>query len=94
MRPNKLECLSLETLSSQVIEFEGKARVNSMGVPFRVLPANDRLYWKVIANYEHSSLFGVVISIKGKKFYNIHTWGHIFSRVWPIYEWAVNDLDP
>jgi hypothetical protein len=24
-RPNKLECLSLETLSSQVFEFEGKA---------------------------------------------------------------------
>jgi len=28
MRPNKLEHLSLETLSSQVIEFEGKARAN------------------------------------------------------------------
>jgi hypothetical protein len=27
-RPNKLEHLSLETLSSHVIEFEGKARAN------------------------------------------------------------------
>ncbi len=22
------------------------------------------------------------------------SWGHIFSRVWPFYEWAVSDLDP
>jgi hypothetical protein len=34
-RPNKLEGLPLETLSSQVIEFEGKARANPIGVPFR-----------------------------------------------------------
>jgi hypothetical protein len=30
MRPNKLECLSLETLSSQVLEFEDKARANQL----------------------------------------------------------------
>ncbi len=35
MRPNKLECFSSETLSSQVLEFEGKARANPIGVPFR-----------------------------------------------------------
>jgi len=35
MRPNKLEHLSLETLSSQVIEFEGKARANPIEAPFR-----------------------------------------------------------
>ena len=29
-RPNKPEGLSLETLSSQVLEFEGKARANPM----------------------------------------------------------------
>jgi hypothetical protein len=34
-RPNKLEGLSLETLSSQVLEFEGKARANPIGLPFR-----------------------------------------------------------
>jgi hypothetical protein len=28
MRPNKQKHLSLETLSSQVVEFEGKARAN------------------------------------------------------------------
>ncbi len=38
-----------------------------------VLPANVRLDWKVIARYKHSSLFGLVISNEGKKFYNINT---------------------
>ncbi len=37
-----------------------------------VLPANVRLDWNVIARYKHSSLFGLV-SVKGKKFYNIDT---------------------
>jgi hypothetical protein len=49
-RHDKLECLSLETLSSQVIEFDGKARANPNGPPFicffsgklLVLPANVR----------------------------------------------------
>jgi hypothetical protein len=35
MRPNKLEGLSLETLFSQVLEFEGKARASPIGGPFR-----------------------------------------------------------
>jgi hypothetical protein len=34
MRPNKLEHLSLETLSSQALEIEGKARTNPIGVNF------------------------------------------------------------
>jgi hypothetical protein len=34
-RPNRLECLPFETLSSQVLEFEGKARANPIGGPFR-----------------------------------------------------------
>jgi hypothetical protein len=38
-----------------------------------VLPANVRLDWKVIAKLKHSSLFGLVISNEGKKFYNIDT---------------------
>jgi hypothetical protein len=33
--PNKLEHLSVETLSSKVLEFEGKARANPIGAPFR-----------------------------------------------------------
>jgi hypothetical protein len=72
-RPNKQEGLRLETLSSQVLEFEGKARANPIGGPFRcfllVLPANVRLDWKVIARYKQSSLFGLVVSNEEKKFY-------------------------
>jgi hypothetical protein len=34
-----------------------------------VLPAKVRLDWKVIARYKHSSLFGLIISNEGKKFY-------------------------
>jgi hypothetical protein len=70
----------LETLSSRVLEFEGKARANPIGGPFRcfllgqVLPTNVRLDWKVIARYKHSSLFGLVFYNEEKKFYNIDTW--------------------
>jgi hypothetical protein len=39
-----------------------------------VLPANVKLDWKVIARYKHSSLFGLVISNEGNKFYSIDTW--------------------
>jgi hypothetical protein len=35
MMPNKLEHLSLETIPSQVLEFEGKAIANPIGAPFR-----------------------------------------------------------
>jgi hypothetical protein len=35
MRSNRLEGLHLETLSSQVLEFEGKARANPIGLSFR-----------------------------------------------------------
>jgi hypothetical protein len=81
-RPNKLERLSFETLSCQVLEFEGRpgptqlehiSDASFLG-KLLVLPANGRLDRKVIASYKHSSLFGLVISDKGKKFYNIDTW--------------------
>ncbi len=39
-----------------------------------VSPTNVRLDWKVIASYEHSSLFGLVVSNEGKKIDNIDTW--------------------
>jgi hypothetical protein len=39
-----------------------------------VLPANVRLDWRVIARYKHSSLFGLIVSNEGKKFYNVETW--------------------
>ncbi len=46
---------------------------DSFLVKLLVLPANVRIDWKVIARYKHSSLFGLVISNEGKKFYNIDT---------------------
>jgi hypothetical protein len=36
-RPNKLERLSLESLSSQILDFEGKARANQIGTHFRCI---------------------------------------------------------
>ncbi len=44
-----------------------------------VLPANVRLDWKVIARYKHSSIFGLVVSNEGEKFYNIDTWGRCYK---------------
>ncbi len=38
-----------------------------------VLPANVILDWKEIARYKHSSLFVLIVSKKGIKFYNIDT---------------------
>jgi hypothetical protein len=43
-----------------------------------VLPAND---WKVTARYKHYSLFGLVISNEGKKFYNTGTWRNFVMSV-------------
>ncbi len=79
-KANKLKGSSLETLSSQVLEFEGKA--SAIPTPFRcyllgkllVLPANVRVDCKVIARYKHSSLFGLVVRYEGDMFYNIDTW--------------------
>jgi hypothetical protein len=36
-----------------------------------VFPPNVKLDWRVIARYKHSILFGLAISDKRKKFYNI-----------------------
>jgi hypothetical protein len=51
MRPNKLEGLYVETLASQVLELEGKARANPIG-SWCYQQMLD-LHWKVIAWYKH-----------------------------------------
>ncbi len=89
-RPNKIEGLSLETLSSQVLEFEGKAKSTQLEHlsdasflgKLLVLPANVRLDWKVIARYKDSSLFGLVVSNKEKSFIRLTP----DRRVIPIWE--------
>ncbi len=71
----KLEGLPLETLSSEVLEFEGKPQQTQLEDrsdasflgKLLVLPANVRLDWKVIARYKHSSLFGLAFCNKEKK---------------------------
>ncbi len=81
-RPNKLERLSLETISSQVLKFESKPEPTQLGHlsdasfldKLLVLPANVRPDWKVIASYKHSSLFSLIVSDEGKKFYETVTW--------------------
>ncbi len=69
-RPNRLEGLPLNTLSSQVFKFESKARANPMEVlsdasflvKLLVLPANVRLGWKglpgtnTLAFYENTQI--------------------------------------
>jgi hypothetical protein len=73
--PNKLEHLSLETLSSQVLKFEGRPEPTQLKHisdasflgKFFVLPANGTRGWKVIASYKQSCLFGLVISDEWKK---------------------------
>jgi hypothetical protein len=75
-RPNKLEGSSLETLTSQVLEFEGKARANPIGAAFNasflgkllVLPANVSLDWKVNARYKHSSFLASLSATKETSF--------------------------
>ncbi len=46
-----------------------------------VLPANVRLDRKKIAKYKHSSLFGLIDSDEGKKFYNIDVRIHLIGRL-------------
>ncbi len=63
-RPNKLEYLSLETLSGQVLELEHLSDASFLG-KLLVLPANVRLDWKEIGRYNHSYLFGLIVTNEG-----------------------------
>jgi hypothetical protein len=81
MRPNKLEHLSLETLSSRVLEFEGKPNWRTFQTlpswgKLLVLPANVRLYWKGIARNKHSSLFGLIFCNEAKNFFSNQAAAH------------------
>jgi hypothetical protein len=58
-----------------------------------VLPTNVRLDWKEIARYKHSSLFGLIISNKGKKFYNIDTWCRRFKTVFLSFDAPIKYLE-
>ncbi len=60
-RPNKLDSLSLESPSSQVLEPNWSTFQMLLSW---VLPTNVRLDWKVIASYKHSSLLGPIVRYK------------------------------
>jgi hypothetical protein len=80
MRPNKLEHLSMETLSSQVLEFNGKAKAAQLDHlsdasilgKFLVFPANVRLDWKWIASANTLAYFDPPLPSK-KPFYTMVT---------------------
>jgi hypothetical protein len=91
-RPNKLECLSLETLSSQSENLKASPEPTHLEWlsdafflgKLLVLPANVRLDWKEIARYKHSSLFGLIISNEEKMFYNIDTWCQFYKTFYHV----------
>ena len=100
-RPNKLEGLSLETLSSQVLEYEARPEPTQLEHlsdasflgKLLVLLATVRLDWKVITRYKHSSLFGFVVSNKGKMLYNIDTWRQYFKTLFSTLMKRQNKLE-
>ena len=71
MKPFPDGSLNLRARPEQT-QLEDLADASFMG-ELLVLPANVRLDWNVIARYKHSSLFCLVISKEGKRFYNIDT---------------------
>ncbi len=46
----------------------------------------------MIASYDHSSLFGLIVSNEGKKFYNIDTWSHLFVTMESTKTMFANDV--
>ncbi len=59
----------------------------------QVFPANVRLDYKVIASCKHSSLFGLIDSDEGKKFYNIDTWSNLIKLFRPYVTNFCNKLE-
>ncbi len=59
---------------AELTQFERLSDASFLG-KLLMLPANVRLDWKVIARYKHSSLFGLIVSNEGNKFYKLDTRG-------------------
>jgi hypothetical protein len=87
MRPNKLEGLPLETLSSQVLEFEGKARANpnlsdaSFLGKLLVLPAKVKTRLESICQAQTLYLIWPHHQQRRNKFHNVDTWSKFSSCV-------------
>ncbi len=78
MRPNKLDCLYLEITFQSSLTFAGNTtRKHLKGPPIGfalALPSNSKTWLERVSKGKPSSLLGLIISDKGKKFYNIDTW--------------------
>jgi hypothetical protein len=85
----KLEGLPLATLSFHLESGNLRARPEQTQLEdlsdasflgkLLVLPATVRQDWKVFARCKHSSLFGLIISYKQKKFFNTDTLGQCYK---------------
>jgi hypothetical protein len=68
--PTQLECLSDASFLGKLLVFPAYVTLD---------------YWKVIVRYKHSSLFGLLVSNKEKKFCNIDTrlakYGRCFDKL-------------
>jgi hypothetical protein len=81
IKPNKLEHLSLETNSSQVLNLRARPEptqlehLSDASILGKILvcPPNVILDWKVIASYKHSCLFYCSNDKRKKGFYDIDT---------------------
>jgi hypothetical protein len=77
-RTNKLEGLSLETLSSRVLKLRARSEPTQLehlsdtffSGKLLVLPANVRLDWKAMASYKHSSLLQKSVNYSQNEFYD------------------------
>jgi hypothetical protein len=79
-RPNKLECLYLAITFQSSLTFAGAypRRNHLKGPPIGfalALPSNSKNRLERVSKGKPSSLLGLVISDKGKQFYNIDTRG-------------------
>ncbi len=81
MRPNKLECLPLAKTFQSSLTFAGSTKSlpkkeASEGPPIMfalALPSISKTQLERVSKGKHSSIFGLIDSDEGKKFYNIAT---------------------
>ncbi len=80
MRPNKLECLYLAINFQSSLTFAGNTRSlpkkepSGEGPPIWLalaLPTNSKTWLERVSKDKQSSLLGLIVSDKGKKFYNV-----------------------
>ncbi len=79
-RPNKLEYLYLAITFQSSLTFAGNTRSSPKKedppIGFALaLPSNSKTRLERVSKAKPSNLLGLIVSDKGKMFYNIDTWG-------------------